>query len=102
MQSAVKKIAVICNGCFWVTIGLKYWKYTQQMPVDFLNTIIILGTVALFANLIWLAFVFFQKRNTPEKEEQFPQKNVFSEKLLVGFNLVSLLGQFIYIFLNYY
>jgi hypothetical protein len=93
MQSQVKKLAVICNVCFWLTIVFKYWKNARNIQPDVLNTILILGMAAIVANGVWLFLFLFNKKKTALVNEH----PVFINLLLI-FNILSLVLQIIYLF----
>jgi flagellar biosynthesis protein FlhB len=101
MRGQVMKLAAICNVCFWLTIIFKYWKNARYIQQDVLNTILILGMVALFVNMVWF-FLLLRKKSTRFSKQSNPvneSKNRFSA--LGIFNIISSVAELIHIILFY-
>jgi hypothetical protein len=90
MYSQFLRLTVICNSCFWLTMLFRYLKAAQLLNPEVLNTIIVLGMVASFVNIIAIVLALGQqpvqhKQNTP----------------YFVFNAVSLLAQIVSIILYF-
>jgi hypothetical protein len=101
MQSQVKKLAVICNVCFWLTIIFKYWKNARNIQTDVLNTILILGALAALANLAWLILSFAKRKNNLARREKMTVALSKFEVMVSIFNVGSLVAQLVYMYLFY-
>ena len=93
MQNQFKKLAVICNTCFWLTIIFKYWEAARSLHKDILGTIIVLGVVAVFANLAWLLMVFFMRK--PATGKTVDKRNIWKQ-IFSGYNLISVVCQLVW------
>lgn len=93
MQNQFKKLALICNTCFWLTIIFKYWEGARSLHADILGTIIVLGVVAVFANLAWLLQVFFRSRRGAGG--LVPQASI-SDRISSVYNMVSMACQLVW------
>lgn len=63
MYSQLQKLAIICNICFWCTVFFQVWEQSRAIPELVLNTILVLGVLALLVNLItaFSAVFYFRK-----------------------------------------
>lgn len=99
------KLAVICNGCFWLTIIFQVWTKARYIHKELLNTIVILGLISVVVNLVWLVVYFFAARgkqtagNLGKREEPgiTPKKVNSGEQLSKWFNLLSFFSQLIFL-----
>lgn len=57
----VLKLAVIANACFWLAVFFQYWKNARLIPVVLLQTILILGVIAIVINM-GVYVVFLKKK----------------------------------------
>jgi hypothetical protein len=54
MTERFSKLTVICNGCFWASVGLRFVPHASAWPTIVVSTIAVLGAVALVVNVVWL------------------------------------------------
>ncbi len=85
----LQKLAVICNVCFWLTVAFRFWRYAVSVPKEILNTIVMLGIMAVLTNIVWLVSDLFRvKRNI---------KNKTADMMFRWFNILSLGTQIFYL-----
>jgi hypothetical protein len=87
----VRKLAVICNICFWLTLLFQFWKNARALNIQLLNTIVILGVVAVLLNIVWLAGL---------KKNRIAFRFI-GAAVLNGFNLLSFGCQLVFIWMRY-
>lgn len=87
MQSQISKLLVLLNACFWIAVSFGIWKYSADFPQQVVSTLVVMGMMAIAANLFfwtgrWLA----------------PQKiPVLNNRWIQSFILLSTLVQFLLI-----
>ena len=99
----LKKLAVLGNVCFWLTLVFQYGKWARTIQQDFLNTIVMIGLLAVLINLTWTIFFIANKtggRGALKKDE--PKKNNQTVNVLfTWFNLLSFASQLIFILFKF-
>jgi hypothetical protein len=65
----LKKLAVICNACFWLTLIFQVWEHARDIHQLILNSVVILGILAVIINLCWITIELFgiSQRNSSQK-----------------------------------
>jgi len=93
----LKKLAVLGNVCFWLTLLFQYGKWARNIQQDLLNTIVMLGLLAVIINLVWIVIFFTVKTNATsvvaEKEK--------AKLLFTWFNLLSFASQLVFLFFKF-
>ena len=106
----LKKLAVICNGCFWLTLIFQYWKAARGINPDLLNTIVILGIFAIIINLTWLLFSLVKKTKPktvinhagqPITAEMETKNTNVAMLLFKWFNILSFAAQLVFLYFKY-
>jgi len=53
MNRQFTKLLIILNFCFWLAVSFAAWQYTSGFPQQVVSTVIVLGTLSVFANLFF-------------------------------------------------
>jgi hypothetical protein len=100
----LKKLAVLGNVCFWLTLVFQYGKWARNIQQDLLNTIVMLGLLAIVLNLGWIASLFVKKNgaaaNSVEKNS-VRKINQAALPLFTWFNILSFASQLIFLFFKF-
>jgi hypothetical protein len=103
-----RKLAVICNACFWLTVIFQYWALARAIYTDVLNTIVILGVLSLIINLVWLLALLKgttgngeNKTGSDTPNSKTGNINSISMQLFKWFNLISFAAQLIFLYSKY-
>ena len=99
----LKKLAVISNVCFWLTLLFQVWREARFLNQQLLNTIVIIGIFALLVNVIWLTtFIQTQRKNQslPGKNSDI-RVNKKVDLLFFSFNILSFAAQTILLSIKY-
>jgi len=97
----LKKLAFICNTCFWLTLIFQFWKNAREIQPHILGTIITLGILAVILNVCWIVLylVAGKTRKKAFDREEISAKtnsnNATSPLWFNGFNLLSFIAQLI-------
>src|SRR5690349_19639339 len=99
----LKKLAVLGNACFWLMLVFQFGKWARNIQPDLLNTIVMIGLLAIVINLIWiLLFVGGKASRARILEKDEPQKNIqYGNVLFSAFNILSFASQLIFIFFKF-
>ena len=101
----LKKVAAVCNTCFWLTLFFQYWRLARNIHAEILGTIVILGVMSVLVNLCWLVQLAAKPKETQSQDvnEAAPVKNEAPAKgqLLKWFNILSFAVQIICLYLKY-
>ena len=96
----LKKLAVLGNVCFWLTLVFQYGKWARNIQQDFLNTIVMIGLLAVVINLVWI-ILFVGGKTRPFKKDEPERSNQFVYPLFTWFNLLSFASQLIFILFKF-
>lgn len=102
----LRKLAVICNVCFWLTIIFQYWASAREIHEDVLNTIIILGLLSVLVNMAWVLKLVMnnplnQKMPQAETDNKTKATNHISMQFFKWFNILSFVAQLVFLYLKY-
>ncbi|TAD93308.1 MAG: hypothetical protein EAY75_01170 [Bacteroidetes bacterium] len=59
MSAQFSKLTVICNICFWLVLGVRYVNVAVLLPHAVVSTVVVMATMALIINLLWMSRLFF-------------------------------------------
>ncbi|MES2647849.1 MAG: hypothetical protein V4717_13290 [Bacteroidota bacterium] len=98
------KLALLGNGCFWLTLVFQYWKPARNLQQDLLNTVVIIGLLGIVFNLAFIGSLILKKSisnepvsNTSRVKEKV-KHNQNSRLLFTSFNLFSFAVQLIFLY----
>ena len=97
----LKKLAVISNACFWLTLLFQFWENAREIYPHILGTIVTLGILAVILNVCWITIGLLPKKakNGTGKDSRMPIKNPSDKTgalwLFNWFNLLSFIAQLI-------
>ncbi len=104
----LKKLAVLSNSCFWLTLLFEVWKPARNLQQDLLNTIVMLGLIAIVINLVWVISLFIKKTTTAMQAGSNPGMNKIEKNsnqtaglLFRWFNLISFAAQLIFLYFKF-
>ncbi|CAN5632966.1 hypothetical protein BH10BAC3_BH10BAC3_12590 [soil metagenome] len=106
----LKKLSVLCNGCFWLTLLFEVWKPARNLQQDLLNTIVMLGLIAIAINLVWVISLFVKKTkktpgmqagSIPGMKKIETNSNQTAGLLFRWFNLISFAAQLIFLYFKF-
>jgi heme/copper-type cytochrome/quinol oxidase subunit 2 len=105
----LKKVAVLGNVCFWLTLLFQIWKPARELQQDLLNTLVMLGWLAVLFNVSWIFTYFVKERKVqikpaPTQSNDHPKQisiNQIAELLFTCFNLLSFAVQLIFVFTKF-
>lgn len=92
----LRKLAVICNICFWLTLFFQYWPLARKIHAEILGTIVILGLFSVLINLVWLLKLASHAKQKLAGNEKTP-----AWQLIKWFNILSFAAQLIFLYLKY-
>jgi hypothetical protein len=61
MNRQFTKLLIILNACFWLAVSFAVWKYSTNFPQQIVSTVVVLGTMAVLANLFYWFSALLQK-----------------------------------------
>lgn len=96
----LKKLAVLCNACFWLTLFFQFWKNARNLPPWVLGTIIIIGLLSVLVNIAWL-LVAGRRRSQKEWGDAKPPGRWQTVGALALFNILSFIAQLILLCLKF-
>jgi hypothetical protein len=97
----LKKLAVICNACFWLTLIFQVWEHARDIHQLILNSVVVLGILAVLINTCWVIIDLYagSKRSIGQKkvivEETTETINSRSKRWFNFFNLFSFTSQLV-------
>jgi hypothetical protein len=97
----LKKLAVICNACFWLTLIFQVWEHARDIHQLILNSVVVLGILAVLINTCWVIIDLYagSKKNTGQKkgivEDTTATINSRNKRWFNFFNLISFTSQLI-------
>jgi hypothetical protein len=93
----LKKLAVICNACFWLTLIFQVWKHARDIHQSILNTVVVLGILAVVINLCWITMdVIRVGKSSSQKNIKAGETTISrNERVFKFFNLISFTSQII-------
>ena len=97
----LKKLAVISNACFWLTLLFQFWENAREIYPHILGTIVTLGILAVILNVCWIAVALIpiKTKNRIGQDTGEPIKNPSGKPaafwLFNWFNLLSFIAQLI-------
>lgn len=62
MNRQFTKLLIILNACFWLSVSFAVWQYTSSFPQQVVSTVVVLGALAIIANLLFWFFSIIQKK----------------------------------------
>lgn len=62
MNRQFAKLLIILNACFWLAVSFAVWQYTSNFPQQVVSTVVVLGALAIIANLFFWFGTIIQKR----------------------------------------
>lgn len=97
----LKKLAVICNVCFWLTLFFQVWRDARNIHQHVLNTIVVLGMFAVVVNIAWIISILKKDKGRMKTGEPGVKPNIKAGLLFNSFNLLSFAAQLILLFTRY-
>ena len=106
----LRKLAVLCNGCFWLTLLFQLGLPARNLQQDLLNTIVMLGLIAVLVNLVWIVKTAILKlkpartvepAETPVNSNIEKRNNQTSILLFNWFSLLSFAAQLIFLYFKF-
>jgi hypothetical protein len=88
MQSQISKLLILLNACFWVAVSFGIWKYSAGFPQQVVSTLVVMGVMAVAANLFFWAARWLAPQKMP----------VLNNRWIQSFILFSTLIQLLLIF----
>ena len=100
----LRKLTVLGNVCFWLMLVFQYSKWARNIQQDLLNTIVMLGLLAVIINLVWLAILLSNSiKGSPATigKNKGTKNNQTAVQLFTWFNILSFVSQLIFLFLKF-
>lgn len=85
--SQLDKLTLLCSFCFWAITGIRNTDVFYHLPSGVTRTVLVLGFVSAFVNLVWLSSVLMRKRIKGSSG---------TFRIVLVFQLVTILVQIIY------